>query len=349
MKRKQKTLSNHEISIFCRQMSMLIKSGIAPSEGIDILLLDTSDSNGRIILEKIRQVLQSGEKFHVAVQMSDVFPPYVVHMITIGEESGTLDCVLDALSEYYEREDNIRDSLRSAVSYPLIMIAMMFVVILVLITKVLPIISQVFAQLGTGMNSFSQSLLTLGTHLNEGSFVLVLILICIALLFLFFTGTDKGHYVFLRLAGSFGPSRRLYQDIAAGRFASGMALTLSSGMDTFQSLDLVKKLVENPAVSMKIATCKKMILDGDSFPEALQKSEIFNQFYSRMVLVGFRSGSMDIVMKQIADHYEKETDRRIYTVIAILEPTLVILLSLIAGMILLSVILPLMGIMSNIG
>ena len=79
------------------------------------------------------------------------------------------------------------------------------------------------------------------------------------------------------------------------------------------------------------------------------KSAIFNQLYSRMVLVGFRSGSMDAVLKQIADHYDKETDRRIYSIISVLEPTLVIILSLIVGMILLSVILPLMGIMSNIG
>jgi type IV pilus assembly protein PilC len=330
-------------------MSMLIKSGIAPAEGIDILLLDTSDKNGRIILESIRSILQSGEKFHIAIRISDVFPSYVVHMITIGEESGTLDNVLDALGDYYEREDNIRDSLQSAVSYPLVMIAMMFIVILILITRVLPIFSQVFAQLGTGMNAFSQTLLNLGTHLNEGSFVLILILGFLVLLFLFFTKTEHGHRVFLSFAGKFGPTRSLYEEMAAGRFASGMALTIASGMDTFQSLDLVKKLVENKTVADKIDVCKNLIMNGDGFPEALEKAGIFNQLYSRMVLVGFRSGSMDAVLKQIADHYDKETDRRIYSVISILEPTLVIILSLIVGMILLSVILPLMGIMSNIG
>ena len=346
---KQKMLSNHEISVFCRQMSMLIKSGIAPAEGIDILLLDTTDKSGRIILEDIRRILQTGEKFHIAVRMSDVFPAYVVHMISIGEESGTLDNVLDALGDYYEREDNIRDSLRSAVSYPLVMIGMMFIVILILITKVLPIFSQVFAQLGTGMNAFSQTLLDLGTHLNEGSFILILILGALVLLFLFFTRTDRGHRAFIRFAGKFGPTRSLYEEMAAGRFASGMALTIASGMDTFQSLDLVKKLVENKTVAAKIDVCRNLIQNGEGFPEALEKASIFNQLYSRMVLVGFRSGSMDTVLKQIADHYDKETDRRIYSIISVLEPTLVIILSLIVGMILLSVILPLMGIMSNIG
>ena len=99
----------------------------------------------------------------------------------------------------------------------------------------------------------------------------------------------------------------------------------------------------------KIKVCKDSLFEGSSFPEALEKSDIFSALYSRMIAVGFTTGTIDKVMNQIADSYDMEVDRRIHRIISILEPTLVIILSLIVGMILLSVILPLMGIMSSIG
>lgn len=330
-------------------MSLLIKAGISPAEGIEILLQDTHDSSARKLLESISQVLHSGEKFHIALEMSGSFPDYMIHMVTIGEESGSLDTVMNSLAEYYEREENINSSIKSAVSYPLIMVFMMLVVVIVLVTKVLPIFEQVFAQLGTNMSGFSQSLLDFGNLLNRYSIVLVVLLVIVALLFIFFSSTTKGKDLFKSLLGKMAITKKLMQDLESARFASGMVLTLSSGMDTYEGLSLVNKLVESNAMKEKIENCRNLLIDGDSFPEALEKSNIFSSFYSQMVSVGFKSGSMDSAMQQIADRFEKETERKIYSLIGILEPTLVIVLSIIVGMILLSVILPLMGIMTTIG
>ena len=137
--------------------------------------------------------------------------------------------------------------------------------------------------------------------------------------------------------------------IATGRFAEGMALMLSSGMDTFRALEMVNTLVENQKMQEKIAGCKRYLQEGDNFPDALKKTEVFSLLYTRLLLAGFQSGSMDAALSQIALQYDKETGRKIYHWISFLEPTLIILLSLIVGMILLSVLLPLMGIMSAIG
>ncbi|WP_026652055.1 type II secretion system F family protein [Butyrivibrio proteoclasticus] len=344
-----KKLSSYEISNFCRQMALLIKAGISPAEGIDILIDDTKDSSSQKVLNKIAQVLHSGEKFHVALSMSDVFPEYVVHMVTIGEESGTLDTVMDSLADYYDREENIQSNIRSAISYPLIMVFMMLIVVLVLIIKVLPIFQQVFAQLGTNMSGFSQSLLNMGNLLNKYSFVMIAVLIVIAFLFFYFSNTEPGKKNFKKLLNKFRPTHKLMQELECERFASGMVLTLSSGMDTYEGLSLVHKLVESKEMKDKVSKCRELLMDGESFPDALSKANIFTSFYSQMISVGFKSGSMDTAMKQISERYEHETERKIFSLISVLEPTLVIILSLVVGMILLSVILPLMGIMSTIG
>lgn len=342
-------LSSSDISNFCRQMSLLLRSGIAPADGIDILAADTKDGTAKNIYDSIGQVLHSGEKFHVALEMSEVFPDYVINMITIGEESGNIDTVMESLADYYDREENIESNIKSAVSYPLIMVFMMLIVVLVLVVKVLPIFQQVFAQLGTSMSGFAQSLLDMGNLMSKYSVFFVAILFIFAVLFLYFSSTSNGKGRFKELLRVFGPTRRLMHDIDTERFASGMVLTLSSGMDTYEGLTLVKNLSSNDEMKEKIENCKNLLLDGYSFPEALEKSNIFSSFYSQMIDVGFKSGSMDQAMKQVSERIEKNTEKRIYSLISILEPTLVIILSVIVGMILLSVILPLMGIMSTIG
>ncbi|WP_026526992.1 type II secretion system F family protein [Butyrivibrio sp. VCD2006] len=344
-----KLLSDYEISVFCRQMALLIKAGIAPLEGIEIMLQDFKFEDDDSTLRTISQILSSGEKFHIALQMTGAFPGYVIHMVTIGEESGNLDLVMDSLADYYEQEDAIRTNISSAISYPLIMIGMMIVVIIVLITQVLPIFGQVFAQLGTDMNSFSRTLVAIGNALNRYSIVFILLMLILTCGCIFFIKTKKGRNIFRSIGMHIKPIRTIYNEIATARFANGMVLTLSSGMDTYEGLRLVSNLVEYNDMIVKIETCRSLIASGDSFPEAVKEAGIFNKFYSRMIAIGFQSGSMDTVMQQIARKYSETTQRKMYNFVSILEPTLVIILSLIVGMILLSVILPLMGIMSSIG
>jgi len=344
-----KKLNNREIASFCAQVAMLQQAGIAPSEGMRLLLSDAKTEEAKKIYEKILETCSKGEPFYAGVESCQVFPEYVLHMIKLGEESGNLDDVMNNLASYYEREEEISDSIRSAISYPFIMIAMMFIVIIVLITKVLPIFNQVFIQLGSEMTGFSASLLHLGKQINAYSFVFLGLLILAVLLYFYATKTTSGKQYSRKVLYKLPVAKGLYDSIAAGRFASGMALTLASGMDTYRSLDLVAQLVENDAIREKIAFCKQALLQGSNLSEAIGEAGIFSNFHTRMIAVGFRTGSTDVVMNKIADNYNKEATSKLSSLISILEPTLVIILSLIVGLILLSVILPLMGIMSSIG
>ena len=143
-------------------------------------------------------------------------------------------------------------------------------------------------------------------------------------------------------------TQTIYEEIAACRFASGMALTLSSGLNPEKSMELVNSLNDDPVFQKKIDLCQHEVNEGNDLSQSLLASGIFTGIYARMASIGSKTGSMDQVMEQIAELYEDDIDTRINNILAILEPTLVILLSLIVGVILLSVMLPLMGIMSSI-
>ena len=346
---EKKLLCNEEIASFCSQAAMLFQAGIPPVEGMAILQSDAQSPEGKAIFDEILTVCRQGESFHKALKATGVFPDYCLHMIALGEESGNLDVCMSSLADYYEKEDTIANSIRDAVTYPFIMIAMMAAVIVVLVSRVMPIFEQVYVELGSEMTGFAASLLHLGNHLNRYSFIFVSILCVILLLYLFATRTQTGKRATARFLNWFPLTRRFYESVACERFASGMALTLSSGMDTYSSLDMVAALVGNEKMKQKILSCKETISAGANFAEALTGAGIFNHLYSQMVSVGFRSGNVDVVLKKIADRYEENTNRKLQSIIAVLEPTLVILLSVIVGLILLSVILPLMGIMTSIG
>ena len=156
----QKTLSNTELYSFCNQMALILKSGISSIEGISIMLEESEDASEKTILQTIYDSLIESGNFADSLECTGVFPSYMLHMIQIGEQTGKLDNVMQSLSTHYEREENIAKAVKNAVAYPLIMITMMVIVILVLITKVMPIFNQVFAQLGQEMTGFSKALLS---------------------------------------------------------------------------------------------------------------------------------------------------------------------------------------------
>ncbi len=342
-------LSNLEISSFCGQMALILKAGITPRDGLDILLHDSKDDNTKEFIQTLLTSSQQGNSFTTSIKESGFFPEYVENMVAIGEESGKLDHVMQSLNDYYEREEMISENVRNAITYPLIMIVMMLLVVILLITKVLPLFNQVFIQLGTEITGFSASLLHIGQVIQSYSIVFIILLVLFIALYLYFTKTSHGRLSFAHICSSIKLTRKFYDNIAYGRFANGMALTLSSGMGIYQSLDMVSQLVDYREMEKKIATCKQAILDGDNFAEALIHSHIFNNLYSRMIAIGVKTGNVDVILEKIASNYEEETDKKIRLFISVLEPTLVISLSLIVGLILLSVILPLIGIMTSMG
>ena len=344
-----KQLNAVEIAGFFSQTALLIQAGITPLSAMEILLSDTKGKGGRVLLEQIIASCKSGSFFHEALAQTECFPDYCINLIKLGETSGNLDDCLTALADYYEKQENIRESIKNAITYPFIMIAMMCVVVFVLLGKVLPIFNQVFAELGTQMSGIAGALLSLGEVLNRYMVVfIVLLAITFLLVYGCLTIPAMGR-VAVRFFAVFPPTRGFSEKFACQRFASGMAMTLASGIDTHTSLDMVAELVDQPAMKAKIKNCKDDIRNGANLSESLVGTGIFSNLHSRMVTVGFKSGNIDVVLRKIADSYEKETDKKLQNIISVLEPTLVIILSVIVGFILLSVILPLTGIMSSIG
>ena len=229
------------------------------------------------------------------------------------------------------------------------MLGMMAAVLAVLLIKVMPVFRQVFEQLGAQMTGFPAAVLNLGTALGNYSAAFLILAVAAAVICIWLFFTENGRKKSKNFAGKFFMTRALSEKISCSRFASGMYLALSSGLDVDQSLEMTARLIEHPDVHEKILEIRRCIAEGESFEDAAARARLFTGSRARMLSIGFKAGAPDNVMKQISEQYDEEIEEQIDTLLGRLEPTLVAVLSVAVGLILLSVMLPLLGVMINIG
>lgn len=331
----QKPFSNMELAAFCNQMSMLLRSGISSLEGLNLLLEDAQTQEERQLLTHMIHHLEQTGCLYEAASATAVFPDYAIYMIQLGEETGTLDDIMNRLFIHYTREEHMNHMIRNSFVYPFLMLGMMTLVIVVLLTKVMPVFHQVFQQLGQELSGFSAGLLNIGETLSHYSIIFILFLILII-----------GIAVFKR--NQFPLYKNLQNKVAVCRFMDGMSIALKSGMTPEQSLDLVSRLIENEGFQSKIHVCKSLLENGQELAGALRESQILTGSYARIASIAQKAGTLDEAMNHISDEYEYSINNKITQYISLLEPTLVIVLSLIVGVILFSVMIPLLGIMSSL-
>lgn len=342
-----KVFSNSELSAFTAQLALILKSGLSSYEGITAMLEDVTTSEEKEILSALKEDLSMGEDLSAALDKTKLFPSYMTEMVKIGEQTGRLDDVMELLSSHYNREDFISKSLKNALTYPLVMASIMILVIVVLLVKVLPIFNQVFIQLGSEMTGLSAVLMNIGLTLNRYSIFFIVLILFIAGFLFYVSKTSSGKSFFKSLCYRFPFTRSLLEETAACRFASGLALTLGSGLGNEQGLTMVQSVNKDTYFDEKINSCRDFLMEGMDFSSALQKAHIFSGIHARMLTIGEKTGSMDKAMESVAVKYQDNIDFRITKALSIIEPTLVISISLVVGVILFSVMLPLIGLMSG--
>ena len=346
VKTKRK-LSPEELYAFSDEMGMMIEGGVPAVEAITLMLEESDGEADKRLLKEMQDVIYETSSFSKAVEKTGVFPEYYNKMISLGESTGKTDSTLISLSHHYERQVSVRKAVKSAIGYPLLMVAMMFAIIIVLITKIMPIFEKVFNQLGSEMEGVSGGLLSLGKFLGRYAAVFLILIALIVVGLIILANSKKGKDRLIGFGYHFKSIRSIIDKLSISSFASGMAMTLSSGMDIMQALELSSDLIISKSFREKIEKCKESFMETMDIGKALHASGIFTGLYGRMVILSSRTGNMEQTMEKIANTYQEESDDEINGLISIVEPTLVILMSVIVGMILLSVMLPLLSIMAG--
>ncbi|MCL1807189.1 MAG: type II secretion system F family protein [Oscillospiraceae bacterium] len=348
--KKYRGLANTYLSVFCMELSMIMQSGISIAEGVYLLLDEETDADGKRVLKSLLDPLEDGLPLSAALKKSPYFPKYMVNMAEVGEKTGRLSETLKSLSVHYERMDRVAVAVKNAILYPGILLLMMMAVVLILIIGVLPIFSDVFERLGSNMSTLASNLMRFGEWLSGASVVFAAIFGLIFIIALALWVFPKFRGGARKLLGKVWGNRGLMRETASARFISAMSLALASGLDTQEAVTMAAAVSGGTkAANQKYDACMEHLQAGHTLPDAMRHAGIISVRDSRFLSLGATSGMADAAMADIARRAENNVQDHIENVVGRIEPTLIIITSLIVGVVLLSVMLPLMGIMTSLG
>ena len=346
---KKKPLSYLEIVSLCRGSALLLHAGVGISDGLFLLAEEENGPLGEM-LKRMGTAVDGGAPLSKAMSEEGCFPAYVTGLVRLGEEAGRLEECLQALAGYYETRDRTDRQVRSALLYPSVLMLMMLAVIGVLLVQVLPVFDRVYASLGSSLTGLADGLLRLGQALSAVMPLLCVLLAAAVTVLLLFAGSDQFRQwivaIWKKRWGDRGVSRKLLE----ARFAHALSVGLRSGLADEDAVELAAGLMEDvPAAAERCRCCGARVAKGESLSAVLQDTGMLPSAACRMLELGLRSGSGDRVMEEISGRLALEAADALETRVAQVEPAMVLSSSLLVGVILLSVMLPLMNIMSVMG
>lgn len=343
MRKKQMTPA--ELSNFCSQISLMLKAGMPLETGMEVMAGKKEGKGNSLSYAKLHESLLRSGSLYEAMKAEGNFPEYMVEMTGIGEKTGHLEDVMRGMTTYYEREARMKESLRNAITYPLVLGGMLIVIVLILLWKVLPVFRRVLRSMGVEANN---SLMQLGATIGwvvlavVGT-VLVCVLVC--LLLLKTPLRDKLLRVLRKCIPAMG---NLSMRISGSRVASVLSMMLSSGFLMEDALDAVPRVLDDTEAVEKVKKVSEKINQGEMFSDAVAASGLFDELHTKLLQTGVMTGSEDLVMEKISATYDEETEAGIARIVAVIEPTVVALLSVVIGAVLLSVMLPMASILTGL-
>ncbi|WP_270844768.1 type II secretion system F family protein [Thomasclavelia ramosa] len=340
-------LTMSEKYMFCNQMAMILESGFSLNQGVTMVYEEMDDKNIKGVLQEVAKYLDEQVSFSEAIDLTKAFDDYMVNLVKVGETSGNLDDVMQSLSEYYARIDDITNKLKQALTYPIILIIMMVVVVGIIVFKVLPIFKDVLNGLGSDLSSYANSFMEFGQIFSLICFAVLLVLVIVIIAGYLYQRITHVNVLSNVVQKSF-LTRKLSRALNKAQITYALSLFISSGYDLQEAMKFVPKLVDDKQLRANLEKCNEDLRNGDSFVEVIKKYQIYQGMQLNMIQVGFKTGQVDIIMKQLSNSFQEEVSRAIDQFLNIIEPTIVTLLSLVVGIVLMSVMLPLISIMSSL-
>ncbi len=344
-----KKLSADEIAVFCDQLAMLLNGGIPIYEGTYILYSEMDDKATKEVLKKVDEALKENLPLHEACKKADAFPDYMIYMIRVGETTGKLEEVLHSLCAYYERESMVAASIKSAVAYPVVLFSMMAVILLVLVWKILPLFENMFRELSTDIASATEGMMSFGMQAGKVIAIVTCTVLIIVLLIILWYQTKSGERFMKKFLVHFRLTKKLTVKIAIGKFLSSMSLMISSGMNITDALELAQESTDNNDIKERIIKCRDLYEAHKPLDEALRETKLVFGMEGRMLSVATKSGSTDVIFSKLSDQYNQSTTASLNKISSMIETIMVVVLSLLVGAVLLSVMLPLVSMISSIG
>ncbi len=345
----KKTLDELGVSAFCESMAMMVQSGIQTDEAIG--LLQSEKEKGGILkqaLGKMKTQTEQGSSLSEAMKDAGIFPDFAVRMVAAGESSGRLENVLFRLARYYAGQKTLMEKLRGAVTYPAAMLVLIVTVLAAMLSIVLPAFRAVYDRLTGGLAASSYAYIRAAALFCTVALVVMAALVCLLLVGLLLWKSGRRRAV-LAVLEIFPRCRSILRTGALYRFTSAVETFLASGEMQDEAVLSSIPMVGDEKLEEKLRALVRRMEKGHSFSQAAYEEDLFEPVYGRMLLAGERSGGLEHVLGRLSQLLEEETAHQVDRLVEIVSPALSGVLMVTIALTLISVMLPLIGMMNAIG
>lgn len=337
------------IVIYLRQFSTLLKAGVSVIESTRILAEQTESKALKKILQDIEQELQEGNPYsYAAAKYPKVFSAMFTNMVKAGEIGGNLDETLDRLAIHYEKQHNTRQKISATLAYPLTVGILAIVVVIFLLVKVVPTFVGMFQNFGAELPAITRFVLNTSDWMQ--SFWWVVILFILGLFSIILTLKKNSNtqyyidYIILRMP-IFG---KMMQKAVLARMTRTLSSLFSSSVPILQAVAIVEKVVENEVIARVIRDSREFLEKGMSITEPMKDHWAFPPLITQMIAIGEKTGALDEMLGKVADFYEKEVETITDRLKSFIEPIMILFLAALVGVIVLSIMMPMFQIFTEI-
>lgn len=344
---KSKELSNEQICSFCTALEHLIRAGIGLGDALVLMKEGEQGQENKQMLAQMALRADEGAALSAVIRETKKFPGYVSAMIEAGERTGKTEQTLAAVARYYERRWHMDRYLRFALMYPTSLLGVLLAVVVVLLVWVLPIFNDVYARLGSSLTGIAGGLLTLGNILRKGMPVICGVVALIGAVLIIKPLRRWISGLWSRVCGDRGVPRT----VLSARFVQVISMAVSSGMSDLQAVELACLLTvgEGNTFRNRCEQCRISVAHGRSLWDALHEYDFLSASDRRLLFAGMRSGKGETVLRKISDDLLEQCEEKLEQRTGRIEPAVVAVACVLIGTVLLSVMLPLMHIMTAIG
>ncbi len=341
-----------DLSIFCRQFATMIGAGVPLVRCLDVLEQQTSSASLKVIIRDIEHEIESGATLSRAMaKYPRAFSNLAVGLVRAGEVGGVLDETLDRLAGFLEKDMELRRRVKSAMTYPTLVLCFAFAIVMFLSIFIIPKFISLFKELGLEEDQFPLPTLILMRFSNfvvQKWWIVLLIVVGLGIAFMRFKATKTGKRLWDMIKLKAPVFGRLNHELSIARFARTLATLMSSGVPILHALETTAGTVENDLISDAILQSRASIREGDTIANPLAASRMFPPMVVQMITIGEETGQLDSMLTKVADFYEAEVDARLESLTAALEPVMIVFLGFIVGFIVISMFLPLISIISGL-
>lgn len=340
----------NDLSIFCRQFSTMIDAGVSLVRCLAVLGEQTVNPKMKRIISDLQGEVESGQMISKAMaKYPNVFSNLFIGLIRAGEVGGVLEESLQRLSGFLEKDQELRRKVKSAMTYPVIVMTFAVLIVVGLVTFVLPKFMGLFKDLGVKeFPAPTKFLMDLSDLLVGKWYFAVGFLIAFVIAYRMFSKTKIGRRTIDRLKLKMPVFGKLSHRIAMARFARTLSTLLASGVPILSALETVAGTISNDIISDAIMEARARIREGDRIGDPLQRSKLFPPMVVQMISIGEESGALDPMLAKVADFYDAEVDAAVESLTAAIEPVMIVGLGGIVGFIVIAMFLPLVAVIQTL-